>query len=84
MNKINLYVFSRRPEISTGKSRLKKKVGKAIGSNFIIYNLKKILKIFYKDNRFDLKICVHPDNATKYWSKNIFPDIKRIPQGKVT
>ncbi len=28
MEKINLIIFARRPEISIGKSRLKKKIGK--------------------------------------------------------
>lgn len=82
MEKINLYVFSRRPEISIGKSRLKKKIGKALGSNFYHYNLKKTLRIFYKDTRINLKICVNPDNAIKNWPRSIFSNIERIPQGK--
>ena len=82
MKKINLYIFSRRPEISVGKVRLKKKVGKIIGANIYLYNLLKTIRIFYKDKRINLKICVNPDKATKEWPRYIFPKIERIPQGK--
>ena len=76
MNKINLYIFSRRPEISVGKVRLKKKVGKIIGANIYLYNLLKTIRIFYKDKRINLKICVNPDKATKEWPRYIFPKIE--------
>ena len=82
MKRINLYIFARRPEISVGKSRLKKKIGKITGSNLYLNNLLKTLKIFYRDKRFNLKICVFPDNASKFWSKSVFPKINRVPQGK--
>ena len=82
MKKINLYIFSRRPEISVGKVRLKKKVGKIIGTNIYLYNLLKTIRIFYKDKRINLKICVNPDKAKKEWPRFIFPKIERIPQGK--
>ena len=82
MKRINLYIFARRPEISVGKSRLKKKIGKIPASNLYLNNLLKTIKTFYKDNRIDLKICVCPDNAVKNWPKSIFPQLKRIPQGK--
>ena len=82
MKKINLYIFSRRPEISVGKVRLKKKVGKIIGANIYLYNLLKTIRIFYKDKRINLKICVNPDKAKKEWPRYIFSKIERIPQGK--
>ena len=82
MRKINLYIFSRRPEISVGKTRLKKRVGKIIGSNFYLNNLLNTIRIFYNDKRINLKICVNPDKAVTEWPIYIFPKIKRIPQGK--
>ena len=39
MEKVNLIIFARRPEISVGKSRLKNKIGKALGSSFYYNNL---------------------------------------------
>ena len=39
MEKVNLIIFVRRPEISLGKTRLKKRIGKILGANFYYYNL---------------------------------------------
>ena len=39
MEKVNLIIFARRPEISIGKSRLKNRIGKALGANFYYRNL---------------------------------------------
>ena len=46
MEKVNLIIFARRPEISIGKRRLKNRIGKALGANFYHRNLlRTILKI---------------------------------------
>jgi len=79
--KVNLYIFARRPEISIGKSRLKKKVGKSLGSNFYHNNLSKLLRLLNSDRRINVKLCVTPNSATKFWPKYISHKIKRLPQG---
>ena len=45
MEKVNLIIFVRRPEISLGKTRLKKRIGKILGANFYYYNLIIIIKV---------------------------------------
>lgn len=79
--KVNLYIFVRRPEISIGKSRLKKRIGKSLGSNFYHNNLSKLLRLLDSDKRINIKLCVTPDSATKLWPKYISYKIKRLPQG---
>ena len=81
-NKINIYIFARRPEISIGKSRLKKKIGKILGSNFYHNNLSNLLRKLNSDKRINITLCVTPDSSTKYWPRYISPKIKRISQGK--
>jgi uncharacterized protein len=81
MEKVNLIIFARRPEISIGKSRLKKKIGKTLGSNFYYNNLLKTIVKINADKRINLKLCVTPDNALHNWSNLVFPKIIRIPQG---
>lgn len=81
MEKVNLIIFARRPEISIGKSRLKNKIGKSLGANFYYRNLLRTIIKIKTDKRINLKLCVSPDNALLNWPKSIFPKIKRIPQG---
>jgi len=81
-NKINIYIFARRPEISIGKSRLKNKIGKILGSNFYHNNLSNLLRKLNSDKRINITLCVNPDSSTKNWPRHISPKIKRIPQGK--
>jgi len=81
MDKINLIIFARRPEISIGKTRLKNKVGKILGANFYYNNLSQTIRRISSDRRINLTICVTPDSATKNWPKYIFPNIPRISQG---
>ena len=81
MEKINLIIFARRPEISIGKSRLKNKIGKILGSNFYYFNLMQTIKRLKSDKRINIKICVTPDSSIKHWPKHIFYNLPRIPQG---
>jgi len=81
MEKVNLIIFARRPEISIGKSRLKNRIGKALGANFYYRNLLITILKFHNDKRINLKLCVTPDSALKNWSTSIFPKIERISQG---
>ena len=81
MEKVNLIIFARRPEISVGKSRLKNKIGKALGSSFYYNNLLKTIVKINSDKRIELKLCVTPDIALQDWPKSVFPKIKRLPQG---
>ena len=81
MEKINLIIFARRPEISIGKSRLKKKIGKILGSNFYYFNLIQTIKRLNSDKRINIKICVTPDSSIKHWPKHIFYNLPRIAQG---
>lgn len=81
MEKVNLIIFARRPEISVGKSRLKNKIGKALGSSFYYNNLLKTIVKINSDKRIELKLCVTPDTALQDWPKSVFPKIKRLPQG---
>ena len=81
MEKINLIIFARRPEISIGKSRLKKKIGKILGSNFYHSNLIQTIKTLKSDKRINITICVTPDSSVRNWPKYIFYTIARIPQG---
>ena len=82
INKINLYVFARRPEVSIGKTRLKKKIGKSLGANFYYNNLSKLLRKLSSDKRIKITLYVTPDSATLQWPKYIGINIKRRPQGK--
>ena len=81
MEKVNLIIFARRPEISIGKTRLKNKIGKALGANFYYNNLLRTIAKINSDKRINIKLCVTPDSSLQNWSKSIFPNIKRIPQG---
>ena len=81
MEKVNLIIFARRPEISIGKSRLKNKIGKSLGANFYYRNLLKTIIKINTDKRINLKLCVTPDSALLNWPKSIFPKIRRVPQG---
>jgi len=82
LQKVNLYIFARRPEIGIGKSRLKKRIGKSLGSNFYLNNLSKLLRSLNSDKRISIKLSVTPDSASKFWPKYISHKIKRLPQGK--
>jgi len=81
MEKVNLIIFARRPEISVGKSRLKNKIGRALGASFYYNNLLKTIVKINADKRINLKLCITPDSAIQDWPKSIFPRIKRLPQG---
>jgi len=81
MEKINLIIFARRPEISVGKTRLKKRIGRILGSNFYYYNLMQTIKRLGADKRINITICTTPDSSIKNWPKNIFFTIPRIAQG---
>lgn len=82
INNVNLYIFARRPEISVGKTRLKKKIGKSLGASFYYNNLSKLLRKLSSDERIKITLFITPDSATRDWPKNIGPNIKRKPQGK--
>ena len=82
MEKVNLIIFARRPEVSIGKTRLKKRIGKALGANFYHRNLLRTILKLHDDKRIKLKLCVTPDSALKDWSNSIFPQIERIRQGR--
>ena len=81
MEKVNLIIFARRPEISIGKRRLKNRIGKALGANFYHRNLLRTILKIHNDSRIHLKLCVTPDSALKNWPKSIFPKVERINQG---
>ena len=81
MEKINLIIFVRRPEISVGKTRLKKRIGRILGSNFYYYNLIQTIKRLNSDKRIKITICTTPDSSIKNWPKNIFHALPRIAQG---
>ena len=81
MEKVNLIIFARRPEISIGKSRLKNKIGKSLGANFYYRNLLRTIIKINSDKRINVKLCVTPDSALIDWPKSIFPQIERMPQG---
>jgi len=81
MDKINLIIFARRPEISVGKTRLKKRIGKILGANFYYYNLMQTIKRLHSDKRIKITICTSPDSSIKNWPKNIYSTIPRIAQG---
>ena len=82
INKVILYVFARRPEIGVGKTRLKRKIGKSLGTNFYKNNLSKLLRKLSADKRIQITLYVTPDSAIKDWPNNIGKNIKRKPQGK--
>jgi len=81
MEKINLIIFARRPEISVGKTRLKKRIGKILGANFYYNNLIQTIKSLNSDKRINITICATPDSSIKNWPKNVFSTIPRIAQG---
>ena len=81
MEKINLIIFARRPEISVGKTRLKKRIGRILGANFYYYNLIQTIKRLNSDKRINITICATPDSSIRSWPKNVFSTIPRIAQG---
>ena len=81
MEKVNLIIFARRPEISVGKTRLKKRIGKILGANFYYNNLIQTIKSLNSDKRINITICATPDSSIKNWPKNVFSTIPRIAQG---
>ena len=81
MEKVNLIIFVRRPEISLGKTRLKKRIGKILGANFYYYNLIQTIKRLNADKRINITICTTPDSSIRNWPKNIFKTLPRIAQG---
>lgn len=81
MEKVNLIIFVRRPEISVGKTRLKKRIGKILGANFYYYNLIQTIKRLNADKRINITICTTPDSSIRNWPKNIFKTLPRIAQG---
>ena len=83
MDKINLIIFARRPEISVGKMRLKNKIGKILGANFYYNNLSKTIRSLSSDKRINITICVTPDSAINSWPSYIFPHIPKNYHGRL-